>query len=230
MDCSKCIPSACTCFLACSRIRFQPNSCHRGAKLREKSSDEKQRDSFTQQVGIGRGVDGKIALNMPRIERQPPGKIVLKALRRGWTGRKKITDPDPGQAAKCHLQTARPVDAHGVGIFLMPVPPLVEEFSQKALLRRKVIGFGEYHEVLVAVQFPNNLVVAYFLKLKVANFVPGLAWRSLPIHRVQMPINGLAEVQPLETQEVELVTTDAVGLLDGLFHLVGKSLTHHVQN
>ena len=104
----------------------------------------------------------------------------------------KISDqvayPEPGQGAEGDLQRARPVDADGVGVFALPVGPLGQDFVAETRL-------GKRDQVLVAVQLPDDFVIADLIEVEERDLIPGFAGGALLVDGVEVPVDGGAEIE-----------------------------------
>src|SRR5258707_1456219 len=116
---------------------------------------------------IGRKISGEIALDVTAAENQRPAQIGVK--RRGHDGAalQKGTDPQPGETAEGYFEAAGPVNSDGVGILLLPGIPLGKQLVGKTLVSRQQIGLRQNDEVLMAIQFPRDLGVAYQLEIEI---------------------------------------------------------------
>src|SRR5260370_20213652 len=88
--------------------------------------------------------------------------------------RKQEIHPKPGKAAERHFQAAGPIYPDGVGILRVPVLPLAKYFADKCLVSRQTVCFRQSYKMLVAIEFPGNFAVAYFLEIEISDFVDQL--------------------------------------------------------
>jgi len=73
---------------------------------------------------------------------------------------KKLKGPKPEQTrTKSNFQAAGPVDAELRGILIHPSVEMGDERSGVAFIARQPIGLAQRCEILMPVQFPNNLFV-----------------------------------------------------------------------
>src|SRR5271169_2757694 len=105
-----------------------------GFKLRTERAYKEQSNAFAQEVSIRRKIRGQITLNVSCIEGQRTRQIHLETRRNQRAIRKEMSQPEPGQAAKCDLKAATPVDPHGVGVRGLPSIPLANQFVDVGVL------------------------------------------------------------------------------------------------
>jgi hypothetical protein len=79
---------------------------------------------------------------------------------------------------------------------------------------------------VVAVEFPDDLVITHFLSLEKRDPAP-MTERTLPFaHGFEMPVHGLSEVESLKTKEVESPVHDPIGSVEELLALIGAGGVH----
>src|ERR1700678_1662250 len=81
----------------------------------------------------------------------------------------KVVDPQPGQRPKPDLQSARPVRSAMKRVIRDPTVDLRANLIQVPNFARQPVGLGQNNQVLMTVQFPNQLVVAGAGSVKVRN-------------------------------------------------------------
>src|SRR5260370_42684467 len=82
---------------------------------------------------------------------------------------RQVIDPHPGESAKRDLESARPVDPTLKRVLLEPAFELARNLDQEILPSRQQVGLGQQDQVLMAVEFPNNLVVARLGGVEIGN-------------------------------------------------------------
>src|SRR5438874_9892084 len=99
---------------------------------------------------------------MTSVQRLCPQIVSMKIRGEKFCTFKQRVNPNPGEAAKSHFQAARPINADWIRILCMPVAPLRENFICEAIVSGQPVCLGQGNQMLVAVQFPRDLAVAYF--------------------------------------------------------------------
>src|SRR6185503_14094909 len=113
--------------------------------------------------------------------------------------------PKPGKRAEGHLQTARPVHSNRIGVLFCPVVELRHQFFLEAFFAADGIRLCQRHQVLMTVEFPYDFRVADFLKVQIADRVPGLLWRAFTVHPINMPIDLQTVVEVLVAKQIKSV-------------------------
>src|ERR1700733_12382289 len=96
-------------------------------------SQEKQSDAFAQQMSVGGKISGKIALNVPAVQRESSQPLFAQAWQPGCSFEQTVR-PETGRASERGLQAARRIDTDGIRIPRPPVPPLPEDLVGVALV------------------------------------------------------------------------------------------------
>ena len=65
--------------------------------------------------------------------------------------------------------------------------------------------------MLMAIQFPDDFVVADLIEVEERNLIPGPAGRALLMHRIEVPIYGRAEIEIGVAQQIEAMAADFFG-------------------
>src|SRR5437870_6577721 len=123
-------------------------------------TNEKQGDCFAEQMGIGREIRRKVGVNVSSAHTESAQPFVTKAGQHGRRFCEKKIGPNPGETTEGHFQAAGPVYAEWVGVFSVPVLPLVEYFLGKLLITGKPVRLRQNHKMLMAIQLPNDFAVA----------------------------------------------------------------------
>src|SRR5260370_13956637 len=80
-----------------------------------------------------------------------------------------VVHPDPGARAKRGLQRARPINSAMKRIFLEPVVELRANLGQIRGVARESIRLRQDHQVLMAIQLPNDLVISGLARVEIGN-------------------------------------------------------------
>src|SRR5215471_2711988 len=91
------------------------------------------------------------------------------AQRLGHTIPGQVFNPYPGKDAKSDLQGAGPIDTAAERILVEPGNKLGPEILQKLLAITQQVSLSQSHQVLVAIQLPDNLVIAHTGEIEVWN-------------------------------------------------------------
>jgi len=137
--------------------------------------------------------------------------------------------PNPRQTAKRNLKTAGPIDAYGVRIFRVPVPPLPENFVRVAPIVRQSIRLGQGYQVLMTIQFPYDFAIADLIEVEIVDPMERLLRGRFAIYQIAMPGNGVSIVQVFMAEQIEFMAHDFVSLLNDQVSLLGKALTKQAQ-
>src|SRR5580700_9532790 len=106
---------------------------------------------------IGREVDRQIVFDVTSVSIQLRQETAPERFVHAIAG--EVIHPDPGQRAKRDLQRAGPINAVLERIFSNPVFPLLYECLEKFTPAGKESGLSEEHEILMPIQFPDELVI-----------------------------------------------------------------------
>ena len=147
---------------------------------------------------------------MTAVQRKCAGHVAGKTRRDHRRICDEVRQPEPREAAKRHLERARPVDADGGRILLLPVVPLAERLVQEPLLRRQAKRLRQRHQMLMSTQFPGDLDVPDFLEIEKGNVEPRLLRGTFSVDGVEAPVDGGPVVEPFIAQKIESVGADAV--------------------
>src|ERR1019366_7070187 len=162
-------------------------------------------------------------LDKPGIAAQCEQKIATEPGRESARSGKQLPGPKPGYASERHLQAAGPVDSHEVGILFLPGVELCLEFLREFFVSCQLIGFAECDEVLMPVQFPDDLRITHSLKVQVRNRMELLAWGLLSVDRIAVPVDARPEIQVTVAEQVKTVSADARGARERLLASLGES-------
>jgi hypothetical protein len=77
------------------------------------------------------------------------------------------------------------------------MPPLRRDLGCKVLIPGQTISFGQYHQVLVPVEFPGDFGISDFLKIEKLDLKPRLAGATFAVHQVQVPVNVSSVIEIL---------------------------------
>jgi hypothetical protein len=78
----------------------------------------------------------------------------------------------------------------------------------------------------MTVQFPRDLAIPNLGEVEITDLVESLSVSPFPVHRVKMPIDGIAIFQILVAEKIKLVAADFVGLANNVLSLLRKPLTN----
>ncbi len=101
-----------------------------------------------------------------------------------------------------------------------------DEFANAlvVLIAAQQLRFGQRHQMLVTVQFPNDLVVADRREIEKRDFAPGIERSALAMHGVEMPVDFTAEVEILITEQAKTMGADLIGVAQNGGHFFGQML------
>src|SRR5208337_4701752 len=126
---------------------------------------------------------------------QSAEQIRLKSRRKIGAPGKEVANPKPRHAAECHLESAGPIDAERIRICLPPRKPLIHQFIGVDAITGHEPGLGERDQMLMTVQFPDDLVVADFMKIQKIDFEPWPQRAARAMNGIGMPIDVGAIVE-----------------------------------
>src|SRR5438132_1549282 len=187
-------------------------------------TDEKQGDCLPEQMGIGREIRRKVVVNVSSAHTESPQPFVTKTGYHGWRICEQKICPDPRQTSERHFQAAGPINADWIRVFSVPVLPLVEYFLGKPLITCKPVCLRQNHEMLMAVQFPDNFAIAGFFKIKIADVEPELSGRPFNVNPVEMPINQHAIIKAFITKQIKAMAGDLLRPPNNLCRLLRQPL------
>src|SRR5277367_5728757 len=82
--------------------------------------------------------------------------------------------------------------------------PLSQNFVAEA-------GLGKGDEVLVAVEFPDDFMVADLVEIEERDLIPRFAWGAFVVNGVEMPVDRGTEIQVFIAEQIEAMTADFFG-------------------
>src|SRR5882672_1321141 len=100
-----------------------------------------------------------------------------------------LIHPNPGHTAEGDLQRTTPVDPERVWVGFDPASELGDYFADIFFIVAEQPGLGQRDQVLVAIEFPSDLVVAHDREIEKGNLEPGIERRSLSVDSIQMPVD-----------------------------------------
>src|SRR5207249_5991852 len=175
-------------------------------------------------MGIGREIGGKVVLDVSSAHTESTQPFVTKAGQHGGRFCEKKISPDPRQTSERHFQAAGPVYSDWIGVFGMPVLPLVEYFPGKLPITRKPVCLRQNHKVLMAVQLPSDFAIAGFFKIKIVDIEPELSRRPFNVDPVEMPINLHAIIKASITKQIKTMAGDLLRPPSNLCRLLRQAL------
>ena len=90
-------------------------------------------------------------------------------------------------------------------------------------IARKPVSTPQSDEVLVAVKFPDDLLVTKQIRVEIIQATPVNDWRAFACDWFQMPVDWSSEAEITKAQKVKGAVCDAVGLLDDLVFSIGPT-------
>src|SRR5580704_452042 len=135
----------------------------------------------------------------------------------------KVIDPDPRQRAECDFERTGPVSPAMKRVGDDPAFELRANFVQVAHVARQQIGLRQNNQVLVAVQFPDRLVVARARRVEIRNAAKVAETGFNPAQIVAAPADIGTGVDG-HSQNWKLVAPDLIGKIDGLLRTVGAEV------
>ena len=183
----------------------------------EQGSRVHEAQRLARQVGVGREVGREIPLDVAGM--RPDGGEQEGAQLGGDRPRafEQHQRPAPGDQPEGRLQAARPVDADPRGICPQPCPHIPGEGLRVPLVPRQPVGLTEVEPPLVAAQLPNDLAVSDRSRIERIEPAPVHERRAPARDRIQVPVHGIAEVEPAVPQQIEAPPADLVGGGDDRF-------------
>src|SRR4026208_849662 len=76
------------------------------------------------------------------------------------------------------------------------------------------VRLAQLHEILMPVQLPRDLLITCNSGVEIVELAPVLDRNSFAAHRLEMPVDWIAETQVFQTQQIELPFADSIGLFD----------------
>src|SRR4030095_4316257 len=92
------------------------------------------------------------------------------------------------------------------------------------------VGLSERDEMHVALDFPENLQIAFADRRDRVNLAPVNEGGQVAGERVEAPVNGTAEIEVGEAEQVELPRDGLFGARDDRVALAGKASAHRLDN
>src|SRR5947199_4796426 len=138
-------------------------------------------------------------------------KIDLKLRTQLRAAGEQESNPYPGYASKSYFQGARPIDAKRVRIFLLPGIKLSGAFFGVAGISTEDPSLCQSEQMLVPIQFPNNLVIANQAEVEIGNFEPRQQGTPFLVDWIPMPIDGSNVIDLRITQQLKSMSANFVG-------------------
>src|SRR6267142_6663910 len=92
------------------------------------------------------------------------------------------------------------------------------ERSGVAFIARQPVSLTQRCEILVAVQFPDNLFVTDNVRIEIVQTAPMRRLCPLARNRLELPINWITKIKIAQAKQIETSSENAVRLLkDSLF-------------
>src|ERR1700693_5211244 len=153
---------------------------------------------------VGRKIRREITLDVPSVKR-PTAQPLLAEIGQTGSTLQEMISPQPGQAAERDFQAACPVNACGIWVRGLPMPPLPQDLICKAAVVGETVCFGKRHHVLMTIQFPCDLAIANLGIVQVMNFIKCFSRSSFLVNCVPMPVNLATVVKTGVFEQIEKI-------------------------
>src|SRR5262249_35973979 len=157
-------------------------------------------------------------LNIFAMPGESASKILIKRFGHPLSALQQISHPKPRKTSKRDLKAAAPIDTNRVRIRLLPGIKLPCDFLRVSFIAVELPCFRYRDMVLLAIQFPRNLVVADFVEVEKSNFVPRLKRSTFAVDGIEVPVDLLAIVEIAITEQTEPMLQDFVRLINRVFN------------
>src|SRR5262245_50717553 len=137
-------------------------------------------------------VNRGIAKHMVNLQKQRPADAASPPFVESFRGDEHENRPQPGQDASRDLETRLPVDAVPPGVLADPRLHLRDGLARKTLVSGQDVGFRQPRQVLMTIQFVNDLWVRAGIVGEVI-IGPELSRPSISRYRIPMPIDVLTQ-------------------------------------
>src|SRR5579863_2562364 len=142
-----------------------PPGCVREVCVEKAEGVERYR--LAQQVRVRRKEKRKVVLQMTAVPMELVQETAAQSGRHAAAGQ--LINPHPGECSKADLERTRPVDAAMKRIRGDPAFDLGPDLVQEAIVAREQKSLREQHQVLMAVQLPNDLMVSGLRRVQIRN-------------------------------------------------------------
>src|SRR5215813_13551899 len=92
-----------------------------------------------------------------------------------------------------------------------------------SLIASQRIGLSQCREILMAIQFPDDLLVAGKLRIEIVELTPVNQRQMLAALWLKVPIDWPAETEISKSQQIKVAFTDPIRLLDDALRAVGPA-------
>ena len=111
----------------------------------------------------------------------------------------------------------------GYGFAQPPVAPLSDEFAKELVVARQPPRLRQRDEMLMAVQLPDDLVIAHRLKIQKRNSIPRRQRTALSMNNIEMPVDFVSIAKAAKSQQAELMAADALRFTNDVLDFCGSS-------
>ena len=161
-----------------------------GLKLRKNPAGDIERQRFTEKVCIRTEVEREVPLDLRELSLQPEQEIQgPDAVGELAEAEREMQRPNPGNASKCELEHASPVDARERRIGAHPIRQFVDAGRGIMRFARQPRCTPKCEPMLVAIEFPDDLVIAAAW-IEVGHLRPEHCWRTAVVYRIEVPVDG----------------------------------------
>ena len=204
----------------CSRTISRPSDRQRFARgsFGNRRPSGVQSDRLAQQVRVGREVDRKVVFEMQAVTVEFSEKASAEVFAHARAD--EVEDPDPGQGAERDFERAGPVDAALEGVLVPPVFELAKDVLAVRLVAGEHGSLGQQNKMLVAIDFPNELVIAGSSEVEIRNPAEVACRRFDAAVRVATPGDLVAVIDDA-VEERDMAAQDFVGYRHQLAGVVG---------
>ena len=188
------------------------------AAVRQQQPGVEQPERLAGEVSVGREVAREVALDVRGVVTHHGEQLSLEARRQGLAEQRQR--PQPGDQPQRHLQAARPVDASPARVRGRPPADRPDEGPAPAFVACEPIRLPERHQPLVAAELPLDLAVSNLPAVEHIQPAPVHERRAHAGHRVELPVQWIAEREALVAEQIEA----AGARTSGPFHQRGRGL------
>src|ERR1051325_1638076 len=125
-----------------------------------------------------------------------------------------VERPEPRDRSEGDFEAARPVDAWLRRVGVHPLRRVAREAFGVSLVARAPVGAPQGLEELVPAQLPDEFLVAGDLRVEEVYPAPMRERRADARERLDVPVDGRAEVQVFEPEQTEAARQDSFGVID----------------
>src|SRR5262249_27257412 len=108
-------------------------------------------------------------------------------------------------------------------ICLHPFAKMFGEYVRVSLITVQPIRLAQRHEVLMPIQFPDDLLVADKLGIEIVDLAPMQKRNAFSGYRLKVPLNRIAKTKVLVAKQIKLAFTESICLIDELLNRLRPS-------